>query len=342
LAKNVERAKPISEKINSNKNKNLIMKSYDVFNGDADGICALHQLRMADPCPGARLVTGVKRDIRLLDRLTGIEDSTITVLDISLDSNRQSLCELLKSNRVVYIDHHFAGELPDSDNLEAHIYPEPELCTSLIVNRLLGGRYQGWAIAGAFGDNLHGPAQMIAARTAISDRDLATLRELGELLNYNGYGKSIQDLYFNPADLYSALSAYDDPLEFWHSSPELARLREGFLEDMAKASQIDPFRENEAGRIYRFPNEKWCRRVAGVFINEKARDRQEMAHALLVDNSDSTAMVSVRAPLSARTGADSLCRKFPTGGGRPAAAGINALPIKMLNDFLTDFDEDFR
>jgi hypothetical protein len=34
------------------------MNNYDVFNGDADGICALVQLRNADP-RDAELVTGV-------------------------------------------------------------------------------------------------------------------------------------------------------------------------------------------------------------------------------------------------------------------------------------------
>ena len=315
---------------------------YDVFNGDADGICALHQLRMSEPCSGARLITGVKRDIRLLDQLTGVKDATITVFDISLDSNRQPLAELLgNNNRVTYIDHHYAGELPDSDNFTAHIQPEPELCTSLIVDQLLNGRYRSWAITGAFGDNLHEPARRAAAEAAINDRDLAILRELGELLNYNGYGKSLEDLYFNPADLYTALKDYDDPLDFWHSSADLVRLRAGFNGDMAKATQTDLYQENKVGRIYQFPAEQWCRRVAGVFINEKARDREDLAHALLVDNGDTTATVSVRAPLSARTGADSLCRSFPTGGGRPAAAGINALPDEMQSNFLTAFNEVF-
>ena len=43
------------------------MAFYDIFNGDADGICALHQLRLADPCD-ARLITGVKREIDLVSR----------------------------------------------------------------------------------------------------------------------------------------------------------------------------------------------------------------------------------------------------------------------------------
>jgi hypothetical protein len=43
-------------------------QAYDVFNGDADGICALHQLRLANP-RDAVLLTGVKRDIALLQRV---------------------------------------------------------------------------------------------------------------------------------------------------------------------------------------------------------------------------------------------------------------------------------
>ncbi len=38
------------------------------FNGDADGLCALQQLRLAERVHGT-LVTGVKRDIRLLERI---------------------------------------------------------------------------------------------------------------------------------------------------------------------------------------------------------------------------------------------------------------------------------
>ena len=37
---------------------------FDVFNGDADGICALLQLRLERPL-ATQLITGVKRDIQL-------------------------------------------------------------------------------------------------------------------------------------------------------------------------------------------------------------------------------------------------------------------------------------
>ena len=44
------------------------MRYFDVFNGDADGICALHQIRLAEPAE-SELVTGVKREIELLKRV---------------------------------------------------------------------------------------------------------------------------------------------------------------------------------------------------------------------------------------------------------------------------------
>ena len=54
----------------------------DVFNGDADGVCALHQLRLHNP-QESRLVTGVKRDTLLLKRVISVRNSVLTVLNIS-------------------------------------------------------------------------------------------------------------------------------------------------------------------------------------------------------------------------------------------------------------------
>ena len=41
------------------------MSYIDILNGDADGILALHQLRLTNP-QKSRLITGVKRDTKLL------------------------------------------------------------------------------------------------------------------------------------------------------------------------------------------------------------------------------------------------------------------------------------
>ena len=58
---------------------------------------------------------------------------------------------------------------------------------------------------------------------------------------------------------------------------------------------------------------------------------------MLTERPDGTYLVSVRAPLDDKQGADELCRQFPTGGGRAAAAGINALPGDQLDAFVDAF-----
>jgi len=314
----------------------------DVFNGDADGICALHQLRLADPRPDARLVTGVKRDIQLLKQLTGTSNAQITVLDVSLDSNREELVSLLDDGcEILYVDHHFSGDIPDSPNLRAHIESNPETCTSLIVNHMLDGEFGAWAVAGAFGDNLHKSAYQAAAALSLPDSTINKLKELGELFNYNGYGLSVTDLHFPPQDLYRAISSFSDPLDFFENSSNLLKLRNGFQDDMQLAATYKPVRETEIGRIFELPSETWARRVSGVFSNLKAQEEPDLAHGLLTRNPDGTIRVNIRAPLNNKKGADILCRAFPTGGGRAAAAGINSLSPEQLELFFKTFEEVF-
>ena len=75
------------------------MTRFYAFNGDADGLCALQQLRLVE-AGEATLVTGVKRDITLLERVDAQAGDEVTVLDISLDRNRAALLRLLGCRRV--------------------------------------------------------------------------------------------------------------------------------------------------------------------------------------------------------------------------------------------------
>lgn len=311
---------------------------YDVFNGDADGIFAIHQLRLAAPIDDVTLITGVKRDIALLQNIRTVQNGTITVVDISLDKNRQELIELLQhNNRIVYIDHHYAGEIPETEALESHIKTSATTCTSIIVNSYLGGRFPRWAMCGAFGDNLDEQANQLARSADVSSDQLNILKEIGELFNYNGYGTRLEDLHFHPADLYRAVRPYNDPLVFYAQTNIVEQLRNGFAEDMARAEEQKNISPSAPHRIYSLPQSPWARRIAGVFSNRKAREQREGAHAVIVANDDSTLQVSVRAPLIARQHADTLCRQFPTGGGRAGAAGINHLPADMLDKFIHAF-----
>src|SRR5688500_10921235 len=143
------------------------MSHYDVFNGDADGLCGLHQLRLADP-KLAELVTGVKRDTRLLERVQAVAGDVITVLDISLDSNRAELLRVLEAGASVeYFDHHYAGEIPRHPNFTAHIDVSADGCTSMLVDQHLRGRNRLWAVVSAFGDNLGQSARMLAAKAGL-------------------------------------------------------------------------------------------------------------------------------------------------------------------------------
>ena len=319
------------------------MTVYDVFNGDADGICALVQLRNAEPL-STTLITGVKRDIKLLSQVNAVEGDQVNALDISMDKNKEDLLRILAAGAsVFYCDHHVAGDIPEHSNLDALINPAADVCTSLLINGRLNGAFSHWAIVGAFGDNLKASAAALVKTTALSSSQIQTLENFGIYINYNGYGSNLGDLHFEPAELYRLVSAYADPLDFIQDDAEhFGRLEAGYHDDMAKAKTCDSLRLTAASAAFLLPDEKWARRVSGVYGNDLANESPDRAHAVLTSRPDGTYLVSVRAPLSNKTGADALCMEFPTGGGRKAAAGINELPASMLDQFLDRLDEMYR
>ncbi len=313
----------------------------DVFNGDADGICALHQLRLADPAE-SELVTGPKRDIGLLKRVTAGAGDRVTVLDVALSKNREDLDRLLAAGaQVRYFDHHQPGDIPEHPYFEAHIDTDAAVCTSLLVNRHLQGRHLPWAVAAAFGDNLADSARAAAAPLGLSETQLAALQSLGECLNYNGYGETLDDLFFDPADLYRQLCPYADPFAFIAESSAYRTLQTGYAEDMARAVALAPAENRASGRVFVLPAEKWARRISGVFGNQLAVESPAQAHAVLTAKPGGGYVVSVRAPLATRSGADVLCSQFDTGGGRKAAAGVNHLPDAEFGRFLALFYQTF-
>lgn len=317
------------------------MRRIDVFNGDADGVCALHQLRLAEPV-ASELVTGVKRDINLLDRVQAGPGDRVTVLDISLDSNRKGLMRLLETGASVeYFDHHHAGELPRNPNLVTHIDLSAGVCTSILVDRHLAGQYRRWAITAAFGDNLEQSARALSDSQGLIESQIEKLARLGECLNYNGYGDRLEDLHFHPAQLYAEIKPYADPFAFVAESSAFAKLEAGLRDDTARAAGLQPYRQVAHSAAYVMPDTPWARRVSGVFANRLARENTQRAHAVLTPNQYGDFTVSVRAPIDTPLGADTLCLKFATGGGRKGAAGINRLPAAELEYFLASFTAQF-
>jgi hypothetical protein len=317
------------------------MHSIDVFNGDADGICALHQLRLVDPIE-SELITGPKRDISLLKRVCAQAGDAVTVLDIALSKNRDALDRLLAAGvQVRYFDHHQPGDIPLHPNFEPHIDTDANVCTSLLVNRHLQGKQLAWAVTAAFGDNMADAARQAAMPLGLKSGQMADLQSLGECLNYNGYGESLDDLFFDPAELYRALRPFADPFAFVAESSIYSTLKMGYQDDMARAIAVTATEVRASGRIFMLPAEKWARRISGVFGNRLAVESPAQAHAVLTARVGGGYVASVRAPLVTKSGADELCSQFDTGGGRKGAAGINHLPESELERFVTLFYATF-
>ncbi len=302
------------------------MQTFDCFNGDADGICALTQLRLAQPMQ-TQLITGVKRDINLLKRVHASAGDKVNVLDVSMDKNKTDLLRILNAGaEVFYCDHHFAGDAPEHSALTSIINTTPNVCTSLLINQHLNNAFIEWAVVGTFGDNMAVSAQALAKPLGLSEEQLSQLQSLGVYLNYNGYGASLEDLYFDPADLFQHTSKHASAFAFINEDAQtFATLENGYQSDMRKAAKVVASDDTSSAAVFQLPNAPWARRVSGVFGNELANQYPNRAHAVLTEKAEGGYLVSVRAPLNNKQGADQVCRQFETGGGRAAAAGINHL-----------------
>lgn len=309
------------------------MAAFDVFNGDADGLCALHQLRLAEPLE-AQLVTGTKRDNRLLRRVAASAGDAVTVCDIALRANREALVDLLQRGVAVrYFDHHVPGDVPDHALFQAYIDTAPEVCTSVIVDRLLRGSHRAWAVVGAFGDNLAATATRLAATLEVSAPELAQWRELGECLNYNAYGESEADLFIPPAALYRLLQRHRTPRAFVDNESAFRQLRDGRVEDMAKARACPLEAQNRGASVRILSEGAWARRVMGSFANALAQEDPRRAHAVMVPNGRGSFAVSLRVPRGGVPSAHDVCRNFG-GGGRALAAGVDDLADGDLAPFI--------
>jgi hypothetical protein len=316
--------------------RNGLMAQYDIFNGDADGICSLIQLRLAEPRQ-AVLVTGIKRDIQLLSKVPARSGDVLTVLDISMEKNSKALCQALDAGaQVFYADHHRTGEIPQSSLLDAHINVSANTCTGLIVDSVLKGQFRRWAIVAAFGDNITAVAEECARSLGLTDAQSNLLRDLGIAMNYNGYGADIEDLFYHPAELFEAASKFEDPLQFIEERKDIFEtLTEGYREDLAKGLSADVLRSSDSAVMLRLPDEKWARRISGVLGNELANRFPDRRHAICTDrqyNETDGFLVSIRASKTHPTGADELAVRFG-GGGRRRAAGIDFLPVESLDEF---------
>jgi len=312
-----------------------MVRRFDVCNGDADGLCAVVQWRLHAPGP-AELVTGPKRDIALLRRVQAGAGDEVNVFDVSMQRNRADLLRLLGDGaRVRYFDHHAAGEVPVHPNLDAHIDEASETCTSLLVDRYLGGAHRAWALVGIYGDNLGAVADRLAIDGGFEPGDCAQLRRLGELVNYNAYGEDERDLCIAPRSLLALMARYADPRDMLAHESVVEQIDAVRRSDLQQATGAAAFWQGPQGSVHVLLDAPWSRRVIGSLANELANREPDHAHAVLKEQGDGY-VVSVRAPLARPGGAHALCSAFG-GAGRSRAAGIDRLARNELPRFVEAF-----
>jgi hypothetical protein len=289
----------------------LFMRWY-AYNGDADGICSMVQWGLVHGIEGKR-ITGVKRDIELLDRVQAVQGDEVIVMDISLARNHERAVALIESGiPVTWFDHHLAGA--EIAGINSFIDTSKNVCTALLVNRYLGCA-DDWAITALYGDGL---GQYVGEQNS-------ELSELGELLNYNGYGATLDDLLFHPDELLQLCLAAKTPQNFIQTEAFL-RLKKGFSSDISNTKEIKMI-----DGIHMLPNEAWARRVVGVFAH-RLNSESVGLHVIAIDKGE-TLQISVRGS----EGIGELCAKFG-GGGRATAGGIDALPKGEIPDLMNEIN----
>ena len=268
------------------------------YNGDADGICSMVQWGLVHGIDG-NTVTGVKRDIELLKKINPENGDEIIVMDISLARNHSKASELIQSDiKMTWFYHHLAGE--PIVGLEAHIDTSSDVCTARIVESYLGVK-SDWAQVALHGDGLS------------EHSSKPEFKELGELLNYNGYGADLEDLHFHPDELMRICLESQTPASFLQT-PTFEALRNGFNTDMENVDSVV-----EIDGVYMLPNEAWARRVVGVMAH-RINSTGPGPHVIAIDKGD-VLQISLRG----RNGIGEICAMFG-GGGRETAGGIDALP----------------
>lgn len=307
---------------------------FDVFNGDADGLCALQQLRLAQPKESV-LVAGSKGDHDLLQRVAARPGDTVTLLDIPVEANREALLELLGIGvSIECFDHHPASG-PEHPLLRLRLDPAPKVCTSRLVDRYLSGQYRAWAVVGAFGDNMPVAAEEMARSIGLDQKKTWLLKMLGECLNYNAYGRGEADLSISPAMLHQCMAPFNDPLQFMMQVDVFLHIAQQRAGDMALAKDVRPMLQTDRLTAVLLPDAAWARRVIGIYANHLARLNPGRICAVFVPNGRNALSVSLRAARQCGALAGRLARRHG-GDGRATVAGISDLPVEQVARLLRE------
>jgi len=289
---------------------------YIIPDGDADGLTAAYQL--IKDRGNYEVITAPKRVVDLVNKVSEkiASGSEVVILDLSSETNKQGLDNLLaKHVKVEWIDHH--EQIADLESkVLALINQSPEYNTSTIINEKVNGKYVEWAIIGAFGDNKAKKANELAQKHNISPKYLSQLKEIGKLLNYNGFAVIV-----SPEETLNEMLKHNSPKTFAETAI-FQKIKEQYQKDRAALGGVKPFYTSDKIVIYQLPESDASLAMFGEFANDlQAKDKSKIYFVIAPDEKPSRYVLSIRT--SGNPKANEIAKLFENGGGRADAAGAN-------------------
>jgi hypothetical protein len=311
-------------------------KSVDICIGDANGLCSLLQWRLHQPKQSSTLAL-LGRESRLDGLIQASPGDDVLLCDIPMQANRSTLMQLLDSGaQIQYLSHQIGEESLWHPQLQYIEDAPQDSCTSLMVDRILDGKYRQWALVGAYGKRCNASADKLASSVGLPAHERARLRELGELINYNACSVDGQNACIPPVDLYSLMSGYQQAMDFLQSESVASELESVRREDLERAEQIAPYWQDAHASVYVLPDTPWAHRVAGGLGTHLSANEPTRAHAFLRPAANGCFMTRVHAARNNPNGgltftdaqADDDCQR---------AWVIEHLPDQEIDHFISAF-----
>ena len=256
-------------------------RALDVCAGDADALCAVLQWRLHEP-KAAQMVSGPLCATASLGRFQLLPGDDVLVCNVPFNSQpAPGMSGPIGNARVQYLD--CRGQAPgdSSPYSKAGHSTDAKVCTSLLVNHLLQGKFGGWALVGAYGSQVQQGVNAHALQLGFSAGARKRLQRLGEVITYNAEVIHPRYLYAEPATLYARLLRYDDPLEFLQSESLADELDELRQSDLQTGLAWKPYWRDAHASVYVLPDEAWAARVARYLKSRLAILDPERAIAVL-------------------------------------------------------------
>ncbi len=275
-------------------------RAFDICAGDADALCAVLQWRLHEP-KVAQMVSGPLCVTDSLGNFPVFPGDELLVCNVPIQVSRTPVTQTPARHATVqYLDCRGPASLLWHLQAKGTIPTSAKVCSSLLVNHLLQGKFRGWALVGAYGSAVQFDSEAQALAPGCSAGERKRLQQLGEAISYNAGVLHPRYVYMEPAHLYAQLARYDDPLDFLQAEPVAAELDGVFQSDLQKALAWKPYWKDAHATVYVLPDEGWAYRVARQLKSRLAVLNPGRAIAVLSPAGSGSVRVAVQSGLDVR------------------------------------------